>query len=253
MQVLHEKPESLKDSETHYCAGCRHRVVHRLVAEVIDELGVRERTVGVAPVGCAVLAYDYFNMDITEAPHGRTPAVATGIKRVLPDRVVFTYQGDGDLAAIGTAEIVHAANRGECITVVFVNNAVYGMTGGQMAPTSLLGQKTSTTPHGRDPLLAGYPLRVAELLSGLDGVRYIARVSTGSPRDILEAKRSIRKAFEVQLAGDGFALVEVLATCPSYWRMGPLESLRWLREEMTKTFPLGVFKDSSPGNGQQEE
>ncbi len=253
MQVLHTKPESLKDSETHYCAGCGHGVVHRLVAEVIDELGVRERTVGVAPVGCAVLAYDYFNMDITEAPHGRTPAVATGIKRVLPDCVVFAYQGDGDLAAIGTAEIIHAANRGECITVVFVNNAVYGMTGGQMAPTSLLGQKTSTTPRGRDPRLTGYPLKVAELLSGLDGVRYIARVSTASPRDIMQAKRSIRKAFEVQLAGDGFALVEVLAACPSYWGMGPLESLRWLREEMTRTFPLGVFKDSSLGNGQQEE
>ncbi|AZR73441.1 2-oxoglutarate oxidoreductase [Anoxybacter fermentans] len=236
------RPESLTDKQMHYCPGCTHGIIHRLVAEVMDELGIREKTIGVAPVGCSVLAYEYFNCDMHEAAHGRAPAVATGIKRVLPDKVVFTYQGDGDLASIGTAEIVHAANRGEKITTIFVNNAIYGMTGGQMAPTTLLGQKATTAPYGRDAEKAGYPIRVSEMLSTLTGVAYIARVSVHNPQHIRKAKKAIKKAFETQLEGKGFSLVEVLSTCPTNWGLTPIEALKWLEENMIPYYPLGEFK-----------
>jgi 2-oxoglutarate ferredoxin oxidoreductase subunit beta len=243
MKKIYGRPESLKPVPHSYCPGCGHGIVHRLVAETIDELGVREKTVAVAPVGCAVFAYDYFNFDTTEAPHGRPPAVATGIKRMLPDRVVFTYQGDGDLAAIGTAETVHAANRGENITVIFVNNANYGMTGGQMAPTTLIGQKTATTPFGRDPKREGYPIKVCELLSSLEGVVYLERVSVNSPKNIIRAKKAIKKAFQNQIDGKGFSLVEVLSQCPVDWGMTPQDAIKWVEEHHSKTFPLGVYKD----------
>ncbi|MGE5560089.1 MAG: thiamine pyrophosphate-dependent enzyme [Chloroflexota bacterium] len=241
MQVVYEKPKSLTDVPTHYCPGCTHGIIHRLVAEVIDELGVQSKTVGVAPVGCAVLAYNYFNVDMHEASHGRAPAVATGIKRVLPDNVVFTYQGDGDLASIGTAEIVHAATRGEKITVIFVNNAIYGMTGGQMAPTTLVGQPATTAPGGRKVERAGYPVRVAEMLSTLNGPSYIARVSVTDPGNVVKAKRAIKKAFQNQIDGTGFTLVEVLSTCPTNWGMPPAEAIKWLNENMLKYYPLGEF------------
>ena len=237
------RPESLKDNPHLYCPGCGHGIIHRLVAEVIDELGVREKTIGIAPVGCAVFAYDYFNFDVTEAPHGRPPAVATGIKRVMPDKIVFTYQGDGDLAAIGTAEIIHAANRGENITVIFVNNATYGMTGGQMAPTTILGQKTATTPFGRDLKREGPPIRVCELLSSLGGVTYLERTAVNSPKNILKSKKAIKTAFQKQLDGKGFSLVEVLSPCPVGWEMDPTASLKWIDDVFQKTFPLGVYKD----------
>lgn len=233
----------MQDISTHYCSGCGHGIAHRLVASVIDELGIRERTVGVAPVGCAVLAYDYWNFDVTEAAHGRTPAVAVGMKRVRPDLVIFTYQGDGDLAAIGTAEIIHAANRGDNITVIFVNNAVYGMTGGQMAPTTLLGQHTATTRHGRNETTAGYPIKVCELLSGFNGVRYLARCALNKPNRILEAQKAIKKAFMAQLDGKGFSLVELLSQCPTYWNCSSKESLSWVDEKMIPYFNLGVVKD----------
>lgn len=243
MNKIFTKPISMTDVNMHYCSGCGHGIAHRLVAEVIDELGLRERTVGVAPVGCAVIAYDYWNFDVTEAAHGRTPCVAVGMKRTRPDLVVFSYQGDGDLAAIGTAEIVHTANRGDNITVIFVNNAVYGMTGGQMAPTTLLGQRTSTTREGRDESTAGYPIRVCELLSGFKGARFLARCALNKPNRILEAKKAIKKAFMVQLAEKGFSLVELLAQCPTYWGCSPKESLSWIDENMVPYFPLGVIKD----------
>lgn len=243
MNKIFTRPFSLQDIPTHYCSGCGHGIAHRLVAGVIDELGVREKTVGVAPVGCAVLAYDYWNFDVTEAAHGRTPAVAVGMKRVRPDLVIFTYQGDGDLAAIGTNEIIHAANRGDNITVIFVNNAVYGMTGGQMAPTTLLGQRTATTRNGRDELVAGYPIKVCELLSGFKGVRYLARCALNKPNRVLEAQRAIKKAFMVQLEGKGFSLVELLSQCPTYWGCSPKESLKWVDEKMIPYFSLGVVKD----------
>ena len=242
MKVVFDRPRALTDAKTHYCPGCTHGIIHRLVAEAIDELNVAERTVGVAPVGCSVLAYNYFNLDFEEAAHGRAPAVATGIKRALPDRVVFTYQGDGDLASIGTAEIVHAANRGEAITVVYVNNAIYGMTGGQMAPTTLPGQKTTTSPYGRDVNLVGYPIRVAEMLSTLVAPQYIARVAVNSPANIQKAKRAIKKAFEVQVKNKGFALVEVLSTCPTNWGLAPEKALKWLEDNMIPYYPLGEFK-----------
>lgn len=242
MRVLFERTRGLTSKPFHYCPGCTHGIIHRLVAEVLVELNVLEKTVGVCPVGCAVFAYDYFNCDMIEAAHGRAPAVATGVKRVLPDRVVFTYQGDGDLAAIGTAEIVHAAARGEKITTIFVNNAIYGMTGGQMAPTTLLGQKTTTTPFGRRAEEAGYPLRVAEMLATIEGAAYVARVAVNSPKNVIQAKRVIRRAFEVQLAGLGFSLVEILSTCPTNWGMSPPEALRWLEEKMIPVYPLGEFK-----------
>ena len=243
MDKIFSKPESMKDAATHYCAGCGHGVVHRIICEVIDELGIRERAVGIAPVGCAVLAYDYWDFDVTESAHGRVPAVATGIKRVRPDNIVFGYQGDGDLAAIGTAEIIHAANRGENITIIFVNNAVYGMTGGQMAPTTILKQRTSTTPFGRDAKRDGFPLRVCELLSVLEGVFYAERVSVDSPQNILKAKKAIKKAFRNQMEGLGFSIVEVLSQCPTYFGLSPEESVQWIRNNMTKEFPLGIFKD----------
>ncbi|MDK2784364.1 MAG: 2-oxoglutarate/2-oxoacid ferredoxin oxidoreductase subunit beta [Bacillota bacterium] len=242
MKPVFTRPRSLADVTTHYCPGCTHGIIHRLIAEAIDELDIAERTIGVAPVGCSVLAYNYFNVDFQEAAHGRAPAVATGIKRALPDSVVFTYQGDGDLASIGTAEIVHAANRGEAITVIYVNNAIYGMTGGQMAPTTLAGQKTTTSPYGRDVKLCGYPIRMAELLSTLVAPRYIARVAVNSPAHVQQAKRAIKRAFEVQVNDRGFALVEVLSTCPTNWGLPPKKALEWLEENMIPYYPLGEFK-----------
>lgn len=245
-------PGSLTAARFHYCPGCGHGVAHRLLAETIDELGLRERTVGVAPVGCSILMYNYMDLDMQEAAHGRAPAVATGIKRVLPDRIVFTYQGDGDLASIGTAEIIHAAARGENITVIFINNANYGMTGGQMAPTTLPGQKTTTSPFGRDVKRAGYPLRMAELLAGLDGPAYVARAALCSPAETAKAKKHIRRAFQIQERGLGFSMVEILSACPNNWGMDPVEALRWVEERMTACYPLGVFKDTAtpaPGGG----
>ncbi|MDU2065655.1 MAG: thiamine pyrophosphate-dependent enzyme [Sporomusaceae bacterium] len=242
-EVLFKRPESLLDVPFHYCPGCHHGIIHRLVGEVIDELKIRENTIGVAPVGCSVLAYEYFNIDMLEAAHGRAPAVATGVKRVHPDAVVFTYQGDGDLAAIGCAEIVHAAARGEKITTIFVNNAIYGMTGGQMAPTTLIDQVTNTSPYGRSLANTGNPIRVSEMLSTLDGAVYIARVAVNNPANMAKAKAAIKTAFEHQLKGDGFAMVEVLSTCPTNWRMTPLKASKWLEENMMKVFPLGVYKE----------
>ncbi len=243
MELVAGYPESLTEKEFHYCSGCTHGLIHRLVAEVMDELEIREKTIGVAPVGCSVLAYEYFNCDMQEAAHGSAPAVATGIKRAHPDKVVFTYQGDGDLASIGTAEIVHAANRGELITTIFVNNAIYGMTGGQMAPTTLLEQKTTTSPEGRSNILSGYPIKMSEMLSVLDGAVYIARVSVHNPANIRKAKNTIKKAFEYQLAGKGFTMVEVLSTCPINWGMTAVDALKWVGEEMTSIYPLGIFKE----------
>jgi len=237
-----EKPESLLPVQTHYCPGCTHGVIHRMVAEVLDELGLRERTVGVAPVGCSVLAYNYFNTDFHEASHGRAPAVATGIKRARPDLIVFTYQGDGDLASIGMAEIVHCANRGEKVTVVFVNNAIYGMTGGQMAPTTMPNQVATTCPLGRDVELAGYPIRVAELLSTLRTPAYIARASVHTPLHAVRAKKMLRTAFTYQVEGTCFSLVEVLSTCPTNWGMPPHEATKWLEQTMLPYYPVGVFK-----------
>jgi 2-oxoglutarate ferredoxin oxidoreductase subunit beta len=245
VKQVFQRPESLTDVQMHYCPGCTHGIIHRLVAEAIDDLGVRESAIGVASVGCSVFAYDYFNCDMQQAAHGRAPAVATGIKRVLPDRIVFTYQGDGDLASIGMAEIVHAAARGENITVVFINNAIYGMTSGQMAPTTLLGQKTTTTPQGRSIEANGYPIRVSELLATLDGAAYIERVSTHDPKHVRQAGRAIKKAFQTQLEGRGFALVEVLSTCSVNWGMTPQEALDWMRDNMVPYYPLGVYKDSA--------
>lgn len=242
MEVVASYPESLTDKPFHYCAGCTHGLIHRLIAEVMDELEIREDTIGIASVGCSVLAYDYFNCDMQEAAHGRAPAVATGVKRVLPEKVVFTYQGDGDLASIGTAEIIHAANRGENITTVFVNNAIYGMTSGQMAPTTLIEQKTTTTPLGRDIANTGYPIKMSEILSLVEGSAYIARVSVHNPQHIKKTKKAIKKAFQVQLDKKGFAMVEVLSTCPINWGMSPLESMKWVKEKMIPVFPLGEFK-----------
>ncbi len=244
MKKIFSRPESMRDIPTHYCSGCGHGIVHRLICEAVDELDVRERTIAVAPVGCAVLAYEYWDFDVTEAAHGRTPAVATGIKRILPDRVVFCYQGDGDLAAIGTAEIVHAANRGENLSVVFVNNAVYGMTGGQMAPTTLLGQKTDTTPQGRETTRDGFPLKVSELLAVLPGARYIERVAVDTPKNILKARSAIKKIFMNQIENKGFSLVEILSPCPTYWHMSPAEAVKWIGTEMTRYYPLGVIKEN---------
>ncbi len=238
-----EKPKALTDAPFHYCPGCTHGIAHRLVAEAIDELGIQGKTIGIAPVGCAVFAYNYFNCDMQEASHGRAPAVATGIKRALPDRVVFSYQGDGDLASIGAAEIVSAAARGEKITVIFINNAIYGMTGGQMAPTTLLGQKTTTSPYGRNQDIQGYPIRMVEMLSQLDGVAYAERVSMHNYPNVLKAKKAVRKAFETQLAGKGFAIVELLSSCPTNWGKSPVEALKFIEEEMIPQYPLGVYKE----------
>lgn len=240
--LVYQRPTALTAVATHYCPGCTHGTAHHLVAEVIDELAIRERTILVASVGCSVFAYNYFDLDACEAAHGRAPAMATGIKRVNPDNIVFTYQGDGDLASIGMAEIIHAAARGEKITVIFLNNANYGMTGGQMAPTSLIGQKTTSSPLGRDPQTTGYPLHMAELLAGLPGTVYSARRSLHDARHILQAKKAIRTAFEAQIAGLGFSIVELLSSCPTNWCMNPLDALTWVRDSMIPIYPLGDFK-----------
>ena len=243
MAIVFEKPKMLTDLPMHYCPGCTHGIIHRLVAEALDELGVQDKAIGVAPVGCAVFAYDYFNCDMYEASHGRAPAVATGCKRVHPDKVVFTYQGDGDLASIGAAEIVHAAARGENITVIFVNNAIYGMTGGQMAPTTLIGQKTTTSPLGRDAKVNGNPLRVSEMLATLDGPALIERVSVHDVKHVLQAGKAIKKAFQYQMEGKGFTMIEVLSTCPTNWGLTPVEALKWLEANMIPQYPLGVYKE----------
>ena len=243
MAIVYQKSKMLTDTPMHYCPGCTHGIIHKLAAEAIEELDVGGKTVGVAPVGCAVMAYDYFNCDFVEAPHGRAPAIATGLKRVLPENLIFTYQGDGDLAAIGTAELVHAATRGENITIIFVNNAIYGMTGGQMAPTSLPGQVTQTSPYGRDVRTAGFPVRVCELISSLSGVALAQRVSVDTVANIRTAKAAIKKAFTAQLEGKGFTLVEVLSTCPTNWGLSPAQALQWLRDNMMPYYPLGVYVD----------
>ena len=232
----------MRDVPTHYCPGCGHGIAHRLIAEVVDELGIREKVIGIAPVGCAVIAYDYWNFDCCEAAHGRALAVATAIKMVRPQNIVFTYQGDGDLAAIGTNETIHAANRGENLTVVFINNAIYGMTGGQMAPTTLLGQKTATTLKGRSAQLQGWPLKISEMLAGLPGVKYVERTSLHSPAEVVKTKKAIKQAFSNQIEGVGFSLVEVLSACPTYWGKPPKEALEWIRDVMSKEFPLGRIK-----------
>ena len=243
MKTVFEKPHALTDIPFHYCPGCTHGIVHRLVAEVLDELGIEGQTVGIAPVGCSVFAYNYFNCDMIEAPHGRAPAVATGVKRANPDKTVFTYQGDGELAAIGTAETVHVGARGENITVIFINNAIYGMTGGQMAPTTLLGQVTTTSPYGRKKEIQGNPIRVCEMVSTLDGAAYVERVSVDCVKNVVAAKKAIKKAFEVQQQGLGLSLIEVLSTCPTNWGLTPQKALEWLRENMIEHYPLGVYKD----------
>ena len=243
--VVFEKPKSLTDAELHYCPGCTHGIIHRLVAQAIDELGVEGKTIGVAPVGCAVMAYNYFACDMVEAAHGRAPAVATGLKRAMPENVIFTYQGDGDLASIGMAETVHAATRNENITVIFVNNAIYGMTGGQMAPTSLPGQVTQTSPYGRDTAVQGYPVKVSEMLSTLDGPEFIARVAVNNVKNVREAQKAIKKAFENQINKKGFSLIEVVSSCPTNWGMTPVDALKWIDEKMIPYYPLGVYKDRS--------
>ncbi|OQY25367.1 MAG: hypothetical protein B6I34_02305 [Anaerolineaceae bacterium 4572_32.1] len=240
--IRFQRPHSLADVPTHYCPGCIHGIVHRLIAEVMDDLEIADRTIGIAPVGCSVLAYNYFNIDFTEAAHGRAPAMATGIKRVRPENIVFTYQGDGDLASIGTNEIIHAAVRGEHITVVFINNAIYGMTGGQMAPTTLPGMVTTSSPYGRDVELQGFPLRVSEMLATLDGSAYIVRRSATTPKQINQLKKALRTAFRVQMEELGFSLVEVVSNCPTNWGMSPLESLDFVREKMIPYYPLGDYQ-----------
>ena len=248
MSVIFQKPKSLADVQTHYCPGCTHGIIHRIVAEVIDEMNIEGTTVGISPVGCSVMAYEYFNCDMIEAPHGRAPAVATGVKRADPELFVFTYQGDGDLAAIGTNETIHAAARGENITVIFVNNTIYGLTGGQMAPTTIPGQITQTTPYGRDPKTNGFPLKVCEIISQIDGTAFAQRVAVDSVPHIKEAKKAIRKAFENQKEKRGFSIVEVLSSCPTNWGMTPSEALKRIREEMIPYYPLGIFKDTDVWN-----
>ncbi len=248
--VVFDKPKALADVPLHYCPGCTHGIVHRLVAEVIDELDIQGKTIGVAPVGCAVMAYDYYNCDMIEAAHGRAPAVATGVKRSLPQNVVFTYQGDGDLASIGMAETVHSAARNENITIIFINNAIYGMTGGQMAPTSLPGQITQTSPYGRKVEDCGFPVKVCEMLSQLDGPEYIARVAVNSVKNVKNAKKAIKKAFENQINNKGFSLVEILSTCPTNWGLTPEKALQWVDEKMIPYYPLGVYKDRSVKEGE---
>jgi len=250
--IVFEKPKALTDTPLHYCPGCTHGIIHRLVAEAIDELGIEGTTVGVAPVGCSVMAYDYFSCDMVEAAHGRAPAVATGLKRCMPENIIFTYQGDGDLASIGMAETVHAATRNENITIIFVNNAIYGMTGGQMAPTSLPGQVTQTSPYGRDVGVAGYPIRVSEMLSTLDGPEYIERVAVNNVKNVRNAKKAILKAFKNQVEGKGFSLIEVVSTCPTNWGMTPVKALQWVDEKMLPYYPLGVYKDKTAENAAKE-
>lgn len=243
-QVVYERPDALSDTLTHYCPGCTHGIIHRLIGEVIDELDIRERTIMVAPVGCSVLMYNYFEVDGVEAAHGRAPAMATGLKRTQPDKIVFTYQGDGDLASIGAAEILHAANRGENICVFFVNNAVYGMTSGQLAPTSLLGQVTTSSPKGRSEKLHGYPMRMAEIIAGLPGATYVVRRTVYDTKTVRQAKKAIRTAFKSQLAGLGLSMIEFLSSCPTNWHMSPPDALTWIRDSMVPYFPLGDFKVS---------
>ena len=243
--VVFKKPNALADVTTHYCPGCTHGIIHRLVAEAIDELGIEGTTVGVAPVGCSVMAYNYFNCDMVEAAHGRAPAVATGLKRAMPENIVFTYQGDGDLASIGMAETVHAAARNENITIIFVNNAIYGMTGGQMAPTSLPGQVTQTSPYGRDTNHCGFPVRVSEMLAQLEGPEYIERVAVNNVKNVKNAKKAIAKAFKNQVEKKGFSLIEVVSTCPTNWGLTPTDALKWVDEKMLPYYPLGVYKDRS--------
>jgi len=243
MEKVYTRPRSLKRNPFHYCPGCGHSIIHRVMTEVIDEMNLQERAIGIPPPGCSVFAYYYFDIDMAESAHGRGAAVATGIKRAFPEAIVFTYQGDGDLAAIGTAETIHAANRGEKITAIFVNNAVYGMTGGQMAPTTLLNQQTTTTPYGRDAKIEGYPIKMSEILALVEGTVYIERTAVNSPANIRRTKKAIRKAFQTQIDNLGFSLVEILSPCPTNWRMSPLEAWQWIDKEMTKVFPLGVIKD----------
>jgi 2-oxoglutarate ferredoxin oxidoreductase subunit beta len=244
VETVYKRPETFTKATTHYCPGCTHGVAHRLVAEVLEEMNLQEKTIGVASVGCSVFAYNYFDCDFVEAPHGRAPAMATGIKRVLPDRVVFTYQGDGDLASIGMAEIVHATARGENITVILINNVNFGMTGGQMAPTTLPGQKTTSSPAGRDVEQSGFPIRIAEMLATLDSAGYIVRRSLHDPKNIRKAKKAVRMAFEAQVRGLGFSMVELLSTCPTNWGLNPLESMRWIEDHMLPVYPLDDFKIS---------
>ncbi len=242
MAIVFEKTRGLTDAQTHYCPGCTHGIIHRLVAESLEELGVLDNAIGVAPVGCSVLAYNYFNCDMHEAAHGRAPAVATGIKRVRPENFVFTYQGDGDLASIGTAEIVHAAHRGEKISTIFVNNAIYGMTGGQMAPTTLIGQKATTAPYGRTEEHSGKPIRISEMLATIDGAKFVERVTVTTPAEVRRAKKAIKECFQLQLDRKGFGIVEVLSTCPTNWGLTPEEALRWLEDNMIPYYPLGNFR-----------
>ncbi|MCS5422325.1 MULTISPECIES: thiamine pyrophosphate-dependent enzyme [Psychrilyobacter] len=248
MAVVFKETKGLTDAKTHYCPGCTHGIVHRLVGEVLEELGVLGEAIGVAPVGCSVLAYKYFNCDVHQAAHGRAPAVATGIRRVHPDKVVFTYQGDGDLASIGAAEIVHAAARGEKFTTIFINNAIYGMTGGQMAPTTLVGQKATTAPLGRDPKKVGMPMRVSEMLATLDGAKFVERCTVHNPAGVRKTKTAIKKAFEMQMRGEGFGIVEILSTCPTNWGMTPVDSLKWLEENMIPYYPLGNIRTPEGGD-----
>jgi 2-oxoglutarate ferredoxin oxidoreductase subunit beta len=243
MEKIYTRPKSLKKAVFHYCPGCGHSIVHRIICEVIDEMNLQERVIGIPPPGCSVFAYHYFDVDMAESAHGRGAAVATGIKRAYPEAIVFTYQGDGDLAAIGTAETIHAANRGERITAIFINNAVYGMTGGQMAPTTLLEQKTTTTPYGRDIKLEGYPIKISEMLALTKGAVYIERTAANSPANIRKTKKAIRKAFQTQIDDLGFSLVEILSPCPTNWRMTPIEAWQWIDKVMAKEYPLGVIKD----------
>jgi len=245
MKKIYTRPKSLKKAVFHYCPGCGHSIIHRLMTEVIDEMKLQDKVIGIPPPGCSVFAYHYFDVDMAESAHGRGAAMATGIKRAYPEAIVFTYQGDGDLAAIGTAETIHAANRGERITAIFINNAVYGMTGGQMAPTTLLDQKTTTTPYGREVKMEGYPIKMSEMLALVEGAVYIERTAVNSPANIRKTKKAIRKAFQAQIDDLGFALVEILSACPTNWKMNPLESWQWIDQVMTKQFPLGVIKDKT--------
>jgi len=243
MKQVFKQPRSLHDVPFHYCPGCHHGIIHRLIAECIDEYKLRPKTIGVSSIGCSVLLYDYLDVDVMEAAHGRAPAVATGIKRVLPKSFVFTYQGDGDLASIGLSEVIHAANRGESITIVFVNNTVFGMTGGQMAPTTLEGQETTTTPLGRNPLTSGYPMKMAEIIAGLEGTTYVARGAVDSPKNLGKAKKMLREAFEAQIKHQGFGFIEFLSACPTNWKLSPQEAAQRVRKEMISHYPLGIFKD----------
>jgi len=245
MEKIFTKPKSLKNAVFHYCPGCGHSIIHRLICEVIDELNIQDKTIGVPPPGCSVFAYYYFDVDMVESAHGRGAAVATGIKRANPEAIVFSYQGDGDLAAIGTGETLHAANRGENITAIFINNAVYGMTGGQMAPTTMVGMKTTTSPFGREPQFEGHPIKMSEIIGQVDGAAYVERVAVNSPANIRKAKKAIKKAFQNQIDGKGYSLVEILSPCPTNWKMGSIESWKWVDEVMSKKFPLGLIKDTT--------